>query len=275
MRIVLLVPKMHVGAELAMNKLLRRKDLHIIGIIRSDISPLRKKYWRYMVYGVRRAGLFYGLLIAATVYLPLAALAMGSFFIWRRRRWLRINELVVRHHLKLHDTENINREASLNILKSWKPDILVSLYFNQILKKPALEIPSVAALNMHPGLLPKYRGLWPEFWKLHNREKQAGVTIHRLNEDIDAGEILAQMRFPIKKHDTKFSLALKSARHGSRLLIQTLQKIKIGLPLKPLKIKGLPTYYTFPEKQHFNRFFRQGKKLFSFLGIWKEYERNC
>ena len=274
MKIVILLPKMHAGAELALNKLIRRPDLEIIGLIRSDISVFSKKYWKYMRYGVRRAGLFYAIVIGLMVYFEFIGVALAGLFYWHRKRsWRTSSKLVQIHNLKLHDTDNINSKKSIQILKSWKPDVIVSLSFDQILNKKVIEIPKIAALNMHPGLLPKYRGIWPNFWKLHNREKYAGVTIHHIAEEVDAGEIIAQMKFPIKEKDSKVSLYLKSAHHGSKLLAKTLAKMKQGVKIKPLKIKGKPKYYSLPNKKQFAAFFARGKKLFNLCLIWKKFGR--
>ncbi len=274
MRIVILLPKLHAGAELAFNKLIKRNDLEIVGVVRSDISFFTKKYWRYARYGVRRSGLFYGIVIALTIYLEFIGIALAGLFLWhRKRRWRTVSNLVKKHNLELHDTENINSAKTIKILKSWEPDVLVSLSFDQILKKKVIEIPKMAALNMHPGLLPRYKGLWPEFWKLHNKEKFAGVTIHHINEKIDEGEIIAQMTYPIKKTDTKVSLGLKSGHKGAKLLAQTLNKMKRGIKMPTLKPKGKPKYYSLPTKKQFEKFFKKGKKLFSSLRFWKEFRR--
>jgi folate-dependent phosphoribosylglycinamide formyltransferase PurN len=274
MKIVVLLPKLHAGAELALNRLLKQKELEIVGIVRSDISPLNKHFWKYFRYGIRRMGVFYAAMIGILFYLPGIGLALAGLFWWgRRRRWLTVDQLIKKHELKLHDTENINNKKTVKALKSWKPDLVVSLYFDQILKKPVIQVAKVATLNMHPGLLPRYKGLWPNFWKLHNKEKYAGVTIHHINEKIDAGDVIAQVKFPIKKHDTRFSLGLKSASKGTELLIKTLIKIKKGVHLPPLKLKGKPRYYGLPKKKHFDAFFARGKKLVSFLGFWREMDR--
>ena len=275
MRIVLLLPKLHAGAELALNQILRNKKLHVVGIVRSDITPWTKSYWKYIRYGLRRAGLFYGALIGLTAILPFVGLSLGGLAWWRRKKqWLTIDQLVKKNHLNLCDTNNINSAETRRIIQSWTPDLIVSLSFDQILKNQTIQLAKVATLNMHPGLLPHYRGLWPEFWKLHNREKFAGVSIHHMNEKIDAGDVIAQMKFPIKKRDTKFSLALRSAQHGSHLLIHTLLKIQRGIHLPPLKLKGKARYYSLPGKKNFNLFYQRGKRLFSILGMWRELSRH-
>ena len=274
MKIVVLLPKLHAGAEIALNALLRKKDLHVTGIVRSDISPWKKKYWKYFWYGLRRAGIFYGALIALTAYLPLWGLAIASLCLWhRKRKWLTTDELIRKYGLKVLDTEDINATESVKTLHSWKPDMMVSLSFDQILRPSALRT-SKDALNLHPGILPRYRGLWPIFWKLLRKEKYAGITIHRMTEKIDEGEILALKHFRIRKNDTKVSLTLKSARTGALLLIETLRHLKRGVPKKIRFLRGTPGYNSFPTKTDFDRFFATGKKLFSVRSVVKELLRN-
>jgi folate-dependent phosphoribosylglycinamide formyltransferase PurN len=275
MRIVLLVPNLHAPAELAVNKLLKRKDLDIVGIVISDLSPLRKKYWKYMRYGLRRTGIIYGSLIALTTYLHPIGLAVASLFLWhRKRRWHGLEKLIKENNLLVHRTQNINQKTSREVLESWKPDALVSLYFDQILKKPVIEIPTKAAINMHPGLLPRYKGLWPNFWKLHNGEKFAGVTIHHIDETIDGGDVIEQIRYPIRKRDTNFSLGLKSAERGTKAIARLLLKMKQGVPLPKIKLKGKAKYYSVPRRKHMQNFFNKGRRLFSWAGIRKEFKRH-
>jgi len=274
MKIVVLIPNLHAASELALNKLLRNKSINIVGVLRSDITPFSRQYWKYMVFGVSRAGIFYGFLIALTAYLHLIGLAIASILIWnRRRKWLSVDKLVKRNGIPLYETSKVNSKASQEKLKSWDPDILVCLSFDQILKKSVLEIPKTAALNVHPGILPQYRGLWPEFWKLYNREKYSGVSIHHMSEEVDAGDVIAQTKFLIRPKDTKFGLSLRSAHYGTKLLIQTLNKIKKGIHLKPLKLNGKAKYYSFPKKADFDAFYKRGRRLFSFMDLKKQLQR--
>ncbi len=275
MRTVVLLPKLHAGAELALNKLLRQPNHGMIGIVRSDISPLRARYWNYLRYGVARVGIVYGALIALTAYLPLVALAIASvIFFHRRRKWRTMNELITKHQLQVLDTEDVNSPSSLSTIAAWQPDILVSLSFDQILRPEVIALAKVAALNVHPGLLPGYKGLWPVFWNLLRKEKYAGVTIHRMTEKIDEGEILAMQRFRIRSDDTKVSLLLHCARAGSRALISTLKKIKAGIPPKPMVAGGQSAYYSFPRRENFKAFFASGRRLFSFHSLIRELRRD-
>ena len=275
MRLAILIPQLQARPISALQHLLQEKDFEVIGVIRSESDMLGKKGRWYIRKAVRRAGILYATLIGIAIIAPAIGLSLaGVFFIKNRRKRRRLktfDELKTHHKFHTLETHDINNPTSINILKSWKPDLIVSLYFDQILKKPVFEIPKMGALNMHPGLLPKYRGLWPEFWKLHNKEKYGGVTIHYINEGIDAGAIIAQTKYRIQKNDSKYSLDLKSNKYGIPLLIKTIKKLKKGIKLPPIKLKGKARYYSIPEKKHLNRFFQRGKKLFSFQEIWENF----
>src|SRR3989339_214125 len=114
MRIVILAPKLHAGAELAFNKLLNRKDLKIVGVVRSDISPLSKKYWKYAAYGIRRAGI-YAVLIGLMAYIHVIWIVLAGLLFWRRhRKWKTFNELKKKHNLDVYETSNVNSEESID-----------------------------------------------------------------------------------------------------------------------------------------------------------------
>ncbi len=82
-------------------------------------------------------------------------------------------------------------------LKSLAPDLIVVVSFGQILPSTTLEIPSIGCLNIHPSLLPKYRGAAPLQRVLMNGEKETGVTIMWMNERLDAVDIFLQEKTPI------------------------------------------------------------------------------
>lgn len=253
------MPEMHAGSELALNKLCRSKDLEIVGIVSANQG---KRHW--IRYGIRRSGLLYATMIGVMAYLHIVGVIIASLLWWnRKRKWLTIKEIIKKYGIPFHETKDVNSPETVDVIKKWKPDLVVSLYFTQILKKEVIEIAKKATLNMHPGILPKYRGLWADFWKLYNREKKAGVTIHHINEKIDQGDIIAQIKYPIKRNDTKWSLMLKSAQHGSELLLETVKKFKKNRKIRTLKIKGKGKYYRLPTREQFEKFYMQGKRLFS------------
>lgn len=267
MRIVLLTSKLHPAAEFAVNKLYRSKgDLDIVGLVVSDISPFKRTYWNYALYGLKRSGIFYGLLTALICYFHLIGIFIaGILFWWRKRQWLSLEELAYYYQAELIYTDDINSDDTLEKLRELEPDIVISLYFNQILKTEAIKVASMATLNMHPGILPGYRGVWPTFWKLYKGDTEAGITIHYINEEIDAGDLLDIHTYPIEEDDTKFSLWLKSGHHGAKRLLSLLKQFKQGIKPHPIKSSGKPRYRSLPKRKHFEKFHEKGKKLLYFF----------
>ena len=77
-------------------------------------------------------------------------------------------------------TKNINHVDSIELIKSYNPDLLVSVLGNQIFKKDIINLAQKGCINLHTALLPKYRGLMPSFWVLKNQEKYTGVSVFML-----------------------------------------------------------------------------------------------
>lgn len=264
MRVVLLVPKLNAGAQLALNKVVQQEDIEIVGIVRSDNSFWTKRYWKYLFDGVKRWGVFYAFIVGVFYNLHFFMFFLMGLMWWRkkRRKWLDTEQLAEKYGFKIHDSTNVNNPETLKVIQSWKPDVMVSLYFDQILKKDVIDVPTMTTLNMHPGPLPSYKGLWPCFWQLYNKDKKAMVTVHQINEKVDEGEVFALQQFAIGAQETKFSLLLKTAHHGGHLVVDVLKKMKQGIALKPLRLKGSEKYYSLPKRHHLQRFFAQNRRFF-------------
>ncbi len=93
----------------------------------------------------------------------------------------------------------------LRLIKSYKPDVLLSLGWRRILKKSILE--SVQqCINIHPAILPYYRGYHTEPYVIINNEREHGITAHVLTPELDAGPIIMQKRFAINEFSTVKSI---------------------------------------------------------------------
>ena len=129
MRTVILIPEMHAGSELALNKLCKSKDLQIVGLISANQG---KRHW--IRYGIRRSGLLYATMIGIMAYLHIVGVLIASLLLWhRKRKWLTVKEIIKKYNIPLHATKDINGEETIKIIRKWKPDLVISLYFNQLL----------------------------------------------------------------------------------------------------------------------------------------------
>jgi len=108
------------------------------------------------------------------------------------------------------------------------PDLFVVVAYGRILPGSFLSIPHLGAINIHPSLLPKYRGPAPVQWAIINGEQETGVTTMWMDEGMDTGDLLLSSKVPIRLDDTSGSLFRRLAEVGAQLLIETLIKLRSG-----------------------------------------------
>jgi len=87
-------------------------------------------------------------------------------------------------------------------LAAFRPDVLVSIQYDQILRGPLFRAVGCPCLNLHFALLPRHRGVAPIAWALLAGDDESGVTLHHMVEDVDAGDVIAQRAVPIGAEDT-------------------------------------------------------------------------
>lgn len=111
---------------------------------------------------------------------------------------------------------------------SLHPEAGVVVAYGQLIGKDLLKLPAHGMMGVHPSLLPKYRGAAPVPWTLLNGETATGVTIFRLDERLDAGEILLQERVGIKPGESADALLDRLARLGAEALMAALDQLAEG-----------------------------------------------
>lgn len=108
------------------------------------------------------------------------------------------------------------------ILEQLAPDLIVLASYGKILPPQALDAALFGSLNVHPSLLPKYRGATPIQSAILKGETETGVTIMTMAKEVDAGGLVAQVKLPIEKRDDVISLKAKLAEIGGELLLKSL-----------------------------------------------------
>lgn len=115
-------------------------------------------------------------------------------------------EMARQYDITCHFPDNVNKPEWVELIRSLKPDVILSCYFRQMIKQDILDIPRLAAVNLHGSLLPKYRGRCPVNWQLVFGEKISGVTLHHMVIKADAGDIVAQKEVPVDFKDNALTL---------------------------------------------------------------------
>ncbi|MFQ6083970.1 MAG: methionyl-tRNA formyltransferase [Candidatus Aminicenantia bacterium] len=119
-------------------------------------------------------------------------------------------------------------------IKEINPDLIVVVAYGQIIPASIIYHPKYGSVNVHFSLLPKYRGAAPVQWTILNGEKTTGVSIFRLNEKMDEGDILSQKEVEILPNEKGSHLEARLAEIGAELLVDTISKLKEG-KIKPKK----------------------------------------
>ncbi|MFC2022508.1 methionyl-tRNA formyltransferase, partial [Chloroflexota bacterium] len=107
-------------------------------------------------------------------------------------------------------------------LASFQPDVIVVAAFGQILPKVVLDIPANGCINIHPSLLPKFRGSSPVAAAILAGSEFTGVSIMLMDEGLDTGPVLARAQIAISAHDTTGSLTAKLSLIAAQLLLEVL-----------------------------------------------------
>lgn len=252
-------------ANYIIKHLLSMHDLNIVAIVESDAVYPGKGKWQSLIFMIRKSGLQYvGSQIIKFLYFHIGSTLYGFFPGNKPSHILySYHEITKTKHIPILLEKNINTQTFITTMQSLKPDLFVSIFFNQIFKKNVLSLPKRGTINLHPAYLPSYRGLSPTFWVLANGEHHTGITVHRIDsEAIDAGQILGQIRIPILAQDTEYSLYWRCVRMGVPLLediITSIDRNKRNHAKPDSRVK--PSYFSLPKKSDVNRFCARGRKF--------------
>lgn len=131
----------------------------------------------------------------------------GCFLIFEKLSFLGINNPISvgtaanQYNIPVTYCKNVNSQEFIQFLKEQNPDVIIN-QAQRILNTDFISVPKVGCLNRHAALLPKYRGRLAPFWAYLNGEKETGLSIHFIDEQLDNGPILVQKIVPIKRWDT-------------------------------------------------------------------------
>nr|WP_067295864.1 formyltransferase family protein [Marinobacterium profundum] len=199
-------------SSLVLEALLQAPGLEVVGIVNSTRMLSRNGAALTDVQRLlQRSGLRYALhLLLATSGFELLAP--------RRRLHARAQALGI----PLLDTRDINAAGAVSFIRSLDPDVCLSAYFNQIVAEPLLDLPRLGCINIHPSILPHNRGVDPLFHARLRAEATMGVTVHRLDAQLDTGRVLAQQCVVLNPNDSLMAGYVSLFSCGVALAIRVL-----------------------------------------------------
>jgi methionyl-tRNA formyltransferase len=130
--------------------------------------------------------------------------------------------------IPVFEVATLSHPHTLAMLSSLAPDIICVACFPKLLPRPIIQLPTRAALNLHPASLPAYRGPAPLFWIFHDGLEHAGITLHLLGTRADRGDIVAQTAVALPDGIGYYAAERECAEEGARLLVGAIDKIQTG-----------------------------------------------
>ena len=195
------------------------------------------------------------------LYGPLGVVRMGGRFIRARLSGRSIGKLAAEQNIPMLPTHSVNAPDYLEQVRRLAPDVIVSVAAPEIFRKEILGIPRLGCINIHSGRLPVYRGMMPTFWQMMRGESAITVTVHEMAPKLDAGGILGTISVPVASKDTLDRLITVTKQEGARLVIDVLNRIRLGQAKPvPVDMSGA-SYFSFPKPEHVREFRQRGHRL--------------
>ncbi len=254
-----------VYSSIVLNKLLSDDTIEVVAIVNStrilkpgygalkgSIKQIQLSGWRYATY------LFF----------------ITDLFSWKqailsfRKQSLKsVHAIAKQQCIPIMDTKDINDNESFAFVQQQQADYLVAAHFNQLVKPQILGMSGLRCINIHPSLLPAYKGVDPVFYALSNHEKIVGVTLHKMAESFDTGEILLQAEKTLSPVETcLFSINCELFAKGAELVTKWIVKDTQGkseiLKNKDETASDSEKHYdSWPEAEKVAQYRHSGKSL--------------
>ena len=181
--------------------------------------------------------------------------------IYPKPEWLNLGQLCKKYGIEVIYQNGIHQAEFLDNLRQKNLDLIISVAASSIFKQELIDLPRLGCINIHHAPLPKYRGMLPNFWQLYHGEKTVGITIHKINQKIDEGEIIFQKQIPVQAGESLDTLMKRTKRLGAHCMIETIEMLKTG------KVRYRPnrpaegSYFSFPTREEVKKFRSMGHKL--------------
>ncbi len=153
-----------------------------------------------------------------------------------------VDELAREHGIPLHLTETVDAET-IDLVKHADPDVIVVNSWYYRMPAELYDLPPHGTLNFHDSLLPRFTGFSPVLWALISGASEFGLTVHRMDDGLDTGDILVQRSLPIGPTDTGTELVLRGMDLIPGALSEALTALNSGTAVWRPQNKAERTYF--------------------------------
>lgn len=156
-----------------------------------------------------------------------------------------VKQVALQNNLPVYQPIRCSNPEFVEVLKTYDADLFVVVAYGEIVKENVLELPKKGCINVHPSLLPKYRGAAPIQRAIINGETQTGVCIMHMVKEMDAGDIISVATVPIDPNANYGELERTLCDLGAQTLLKVIHQIERG---EASRLVQDPTQVTFAKK---------------------------
>lgn len=153
-----------------------------------------------------------------------------------------VKSCALEHEIPVFQPTTLRDGQALEQLKELAPELIVVAAYGKVLPDEILSLPPKGCINVHSSLLPKYRGAAPIHWAVVNGEEETGVTIMDMAHELDAGDIISQIKTPIGPDEIVEQVHDRLAQLGGTLLVQVVEQIAAGTAVRTPQDPAQVTY---------------------------------
>lgn len=139
-----------------------------------------------------------------------------------------VKEYALEHNIPVYQPASVRTEETLNLIKDLNPDLIAVVAYGRILPKELIEMPKYGVINVHSSLLPKHRGAAPINAAIIHGDKEAGVSIMYIAEELDAGDVILTSKTEITDEDNFLTLHDRLKDLGATALLEAVTLIGEG-----------------------------------------------
>jgi methionyl-tRNA formyltransferase len=177
------------------------------------------------------------------------------------------------HHIPVYQVKRLAAAVTLDTFKPWQADIACVACFPKRIPAALLSVPRHGFLNIHPALLPHYRGPYPLFWMLRHGDRHSGVTLHFMDEHWDTGDIAAQAEVDLPDGISGEEADRTLSQYGAELMLDVLHHMRKGTLTRHPQPPG-GSYFSVPQAADFEIETNwSAQRAFNFMRGTSEWQR--
>lgn len=153
-----------------------------------------------------------------------------------------VKELALQQQIPVYQPVTLKDDNEQEALKNFNADVMVVAAYGMLLPEAVLNIPRYGCINIHPSLLPRWRGAAPIQRTIFAGDKMTGVTIMQMDKGLDTGPMLLQHQYALAEDETSQTLHDKMAQMGAHSLVETLHLLRQNKLTPVIQNNELATY---------------------------------